>query len=81
MTSSMPRYALSLAIGALLAPLAHAQTASPDAGKQDATTLDAVIVSGTARFKGLAKRDASFRSPPPAPNRSSKRCRKARRIC
>ncbi|MCS3847730.1 outer membrane receptor protein involved in Fe transport [Xanthomonas campestris] len=60
MTSSMPRYALSLAIGALLAPLAHAQTASPDAGKQDATTLDAVIVSGTARFKGLAKRDASF---------------------
>ncbi|MEB1550847.1 TonB-dependent receptor [Xanthomonas campestris pv. campestris] len=60
MTSSIPRYALSLAIGALLAPLAHAQTASPDAGKQDATTLDAVIVSGTARFKGLAKRDASF---------------------
>ncbi|MEA9676573.1 TonB-dependent receptor [Xanthomonas campestris] len=60
MTSSMPRYALSLTIGALLAPLAHAQTASPDAGKQDATTLDAVIVSGTARFKGLAKRDASF---------------------
>ncbi|MDC8745116.1 TonB-dependent receptor [Xanthomonas campestris] len=60
MTSSMPRYALSLAISALLAPLAHAQTASPDAGKQDATTLDAVIVSGTARFKGLAKRDASF---------------------
>lgn len=60
MTSSMPRYALSLAISALLAPLAHAQTASPDAGKLDTTTLDAVIVSGTARFKGLAKRDASF---------------------
>ncbi|PPT85871.1 TonB-dependent receptor [Xanthomonas arboricola pv. zantedeschiae] len=59
MTASMPRYALSLAIGALLAPGAHAQmsTAEP---RSEATTLDAVIVSGTARFKGLAKRDASF---------------------
>ncbi|CAD0318764.1 TonB-dependent receptor [Xanthomonas hortorum] len=59
MTSSMPRYALSLAIGALLAPAVHAQTATAEP-RTDATTLDAVIVSGTARFKGLAKRDASF---------------------
>lgn len=60
MTSSMPRYALSLTIGALLAPLAHAQTASPDAGKQDATTLDAVIVSGTARFQGPGQARCEF---------------------
>ncbi|PPU91129.1 TonB-dependent receptor [Xanthomonas populi] len=59
MTSSMHRYALSLAIGALLAPAVHAQT-SPAEPRTDATTLDAVIVSGTARFKGLARRDASF---------------------
>lgn len=59
MTASMPRYALSLAIGALLAPAAHAQTSTAEP-RSEATTLDAVIVSGTARFKGLAKRDASF---------------------
>ncbi|WP_372361005.1 TonB-dependent receptor [Xanthomonas sp. NCPPB 1325] len=61
MRFSSPRYTLSLAIAAvLLAPDGHTQTATPAAGPQDATTLDAVIVSGTARFKGLAKRDASF---------------------
>ncbi|MCS3807442.1 TonB-dependent receptor [Xanthomonas sp. 4461] len=60
MTSPMPRYALSLTIATLLAPMAHAQTAPQETASQDATTLDAVIVSGTARFKGLAKRDASF---------------------
>ncbi|MCL1500104.1 TonB-dependent receptor [Xanthomonas nasturtii] len=61
MRFSSPRYTLSLAIAAvLLAPDGHTQTAAPAAGSQDATTLDAVIVSGTARFKGLAKRDASF---------------------
>lgn len=59
MTASMPRYALSLAIGVLLAPAAHAQTSTAEP-RSEATTLDAVIVSGTARFKGLAKRDASF---------------------
>ncbi|NYI18273.1 outer membrane receptor protein involved in Fe transport [Xanthomonas arboricola] len=61
MRFSSPRYTLSLAIAAvLLAPDGHTQTATPATGPQDATTLDAVIVSGTARFKGLAKRDASF---------------------
>lgn len=61
MRFSSPCYTLSLAIAAvLLAPDGHTQTAAPAAGSQDATTLDAVIVSGTARFKGLAKRDASF---------------------
>lgn len=48
---------------ALLAPTALAQTtAAPDtpAAQSDATTLDTVVVSGTARFKGLRKRDASF---------------------
>jgi len=56
-----PRYPLSLAIAAvLLAPDGRTQTVTPASGNQDATTLDAVIVSGTARFKGLAKRDASF---------------------
>lgn len=61
MRFSSPRYTLSLAVAAvLLAPNGRTQTATPAAGNQDATTLDAVIVSGTARFKGLAKRDASF---------------------
>ncbi|NIJ88434.1 outer membrane receptor protein involved in Fe transport [Xanthomonas campestris] len=61
MRFSSPCYTLSLAIAAvLLAPDGHTQTTTPAAGPQDATTLDAVIVSGTARFKGLAKRDASF---------------------
>ncbi|WP_127169076.1 TonB-dependent receptor [Xanthomonas sp. BRIP62415] len=60
MTSSLSRHALSLTIIALLSPVAYAQTAPAAPPQQDATTLDAVIVSGTARFKGLAKRDASF---------------------
>ncbi|UXA53875.1 TonB-dependent receptor [Xanthomonas prunicola] len=61
MRFSSPRYTLSLAVAAvLLAPDGRTQTVTPAAGNQDATTLDAVIVSGTARFKGLAKRDASF---------------------
>ncbi|PZR02180.1 MAG: hypothetical protein DI536_37200, partial [Archangium gephyra] len=55
------RYALSAAIALALAPtLAAAQDAAPAAAKDDATTLDAVVVSGTAKFKGLRKRDASF---------------------
>lgn len=61
MRFSSPRYTLSLAVAAaLLAPDGRTQTAPPASGNQEATTLDAVIVSGTARFKGLAKRDASF---------------------
>ncbi|MCF5918543.1 TonB-dependent receptor plug domain-containing protein, partial [Xanthomonas perforans] len=61
MRFSSPRYTLSLAVAAaLLAPDGRTQTATPASGNQEATTLDAVIVSGTARFKGLAKRDASF---------------------
>ncbi|KTF34774.1 TonB-dependent receptor plug domain-containing protein, partial [Xanthomonas translucens] len=60
---------LPLSIAAvLLAPTALAQTATaPDNAVQsapatpsEATTLDTVVVSGTARFKGLRKRDASF---------------------
>lgn len=63
--TSLIRYALSMAIAAALAPgYAMAQDAAPavPAGEpQDqATTLDAVVVSGTARFKGVRKRDASF---------------------
>lgn len=61
------RYALSAAIAAILAPgHALAQDAqpappAPEAQSADsATTLDAVVVSGTARFKGVRKRDASF---------------------
>lgn len=63
------RYALSMAIAAALAPsLAAAQDAatSPDAAgpgasaQADAGELDTIVVSGTARFKGLRKRDASF---------------------
>ncbi|MEI2455486.1 TonB-dependent receptor [Lysobacter firmicutimachus] len=65
------RYALSAAIAAALAPgavlaqeSAAQQPAAPAAatadGKESATTLDAIVVSGTARFKGLRKRDASF---------------------
>ncbi len=61
MRFSSPRYTLSLAVAAaLMAPDGRTQTATPAAGNQEATTLDAVIVSDTARFKGLAKRDASF---------------------
>lgn len=63
------RYALSMAIAAALAPsLAAAQDAAtlPDAAgpgasaQADAGELDTIVVSGTARFKGLRKRDASF---------------------
>ncbi|MGO4780274.1 hypothetical protein AB4084_32850, partial [Lysobacter sp. 2RAB21] len=61
------RYALSAAIAVALAPgLALAQDAAAPApqtaapANESATTLDAVVVSGTARFKGLRKRDASF---------------------
>lgn len=56
------RYALSAAIALALSPaLASAQEAAAAApAEQDATTLDAVVVSGTAKFKGLRKRDASF---------------------
>ena len=62
-TNHPMRYALSAAIALALAPtLAAAQDAAPAAAKDDATTLDAVVVSGTAKFKGLRKRDASFSS-------------------
>ena len=63
------RYALSLAIAAALPFAVHAQDApasqepappAQDSESADATTLDTVVVSGTARFKGLRKRDASF---------------------
>lgn len=64
------RYALSVAIAAALLPF-HALAQSPQAptdapeapeaaDSEAATTLDTIIVSGTARFKGLRKRDASF---------------------
>jgi len=57
---------LPLSVAAiLLAPPALAQTeptraADAPTAPADATTLDTVVVSGTARFKGLRKRDASF---------------------
>jgi len=63
------RYALSMAIAAALAPsLAAAQDAatSPEpaatgaSAQADAGELDTIVVSGTAKFKGLRKRDASF---------------------
>jgi len=63
------RYALSMAIAAALAPsLASAQdaaTSSDQTGasasaQADAGELDTIVVSGTAKFKGLRKRDASF---------------------
>lgn len=63
------RYALSMAIAVALAPsLATAQEAAtlPDAAgpgasaQADAGELDTIVVSGTAKFKGLRKRDASF---------------------
>ncbi|KAF1721789.1 TonB-dependent receptor [Pseudoxanthomonas wuyuanensis] len=56
------RYALSMAIALALAP-AHAQDTAPaaaPASQDQATTLDAIVVSGTAQFKGVRKRDASF---------------------
>ncbi|RDZ28364.1 TonB-dependent receptor [Lysobacter silvisoli] len=66
MRPKLMRYALSVAIAAALVPAtALAQDAAPaadaaPASESDATTLDAVVVSGTARFKGVRKRDASF---------------------
>lgn len=68
------RYTLSVAIAAALAngqvmaqeqsaqeqPSQDAAPAAPAATQRDATQLDAVVVSGTARFRGLRKRDASF---------------------
>ncbi|MDQ3288904.1 MAG: TonB-dependent receptor [Pseudomonadota bacterium] len=61
------RYALSVAIAASLLPFcalaqsneAPAQDTDSSAGDA-ATTLDTIIVSGTARFEGVRKRDASF---------------------
>ncbi|WP_242107781.1 TonB-dependent receptor [Luteimonas aquatica] len=68
------RYALSVAIAAALLPTAAAAQSAPEpadappaqqpatqAQAQDqATTLDTIVVSGTAQFKGLRKRDTSF---------------------
>lgn len=62
------RYALSVAIAAALAPgqvLAQETTQDKEAAPQantrnEPTELDTVVVSGTARFKGVRKRDASF---------------------
>jgi outer membrane receptor protein involved in Fe transport len=64
MQSPVRHLRLSLAIAAALAsPLVHAQDATAEqapASQQSATTLDTVVVSGTAQFKGLRKRDTSF---------------------
>jgi outer membrane receptor protein involved in Fe transport len=64
MQSPVCHLRLSLAIAAALAsPLVHAQDATADqapARQQSATNLDTVVVSGTAQFKGLRKRDTSF---------------------
>lgn len=58
-TIPMP-YALSLAIAAALSPtLAVAQDAATPP-EQAPADLDAIVVSGTAKFRGLSKRDASF---------------------
>lgn len=63
---SLIRYGLSIAIAVALAPgyaLAQDVAPAPQAESGDdsqATDLDAVVVSGTARFKGVRKRDASF---------------------
>lgn len=55
------RYALSLAIAAALSPTAAiAQDAAATPPEQEPAELDAIIVSGTAKFRGLSKRDASF---------------------
>ncbi len=61
------RYALSLAIAAALSPtLVAAQDAgaapagADEAANESANELDAIVVSGTAKFRGLSKRDASF---------------------
>jgi outer membrane receptor protein involved in Fe transport len=55
------RYALSLAIAAALSPTAAmAQDAAATPPEEEPAELDAIIVSGTAKFRGLSKRDASF---------------------
>ncbi len=68
--TTLLRLALSAAIAAALAPATalaqqaeqpeQAAPAAPAGSGDAATTLDAVVVSGTARFKGVRKRDASF---------------------
>jgi outer membrane receptor protein involved in Fe transport len=59
MKSPTRRLNLSLAIAtSLIATSLSAQEAAP--ARPDATTLDTVVVSGTAQFKGLRKRDTSF---------------------
>lgn len=61
------RYALSMAIAAALAPsFVAAQDAATTAGRDDGNTaqaageLDTIVVSGSAKFRGLRKRDASY---------------------
>ncbi|MEQ4573989.1 MAG: TonB-dependent receptor [Gammaproteobacteria bacterium] len=44
----------------MFAPPVLAQDAAAPDPRQEATTLDAIVVSGTARFQGVRKRDASF---------------------
>ncbi|XWO46689.1 TonB-dependent receptor [[Pseudomonas] boreopolis] len=47
-------------IATMFAPPVLAQDAAAPDPRQEATTLDAIVVSGTARFQGVRKRDASF---------------------
>ncbi|MFT4197139.1 MAG: TonB-dependent receptor [Pseudoxanthomonas sp.] len=56
------RYALSAAIAAALAAPALAQEATPDTdkSKDNATTLDTVVVSGSAQSGGVKKLEASY---------------------
>jgi len=57
-TSRRVRQPLSIAIALALIPaLSLAQESTAETS---ATTLDTLVVSGTAKFKGLRKRDASF---------------------
>jgi outer membrane receptor protein involved in Fe transport len=69
MKSSSPvRYALSVAIALALSPLCaqaqdqpqDTQQSQPPAQTEDESTLDTIVVSGTAKFRGVRKRDASF---------------------
>lgn len=61
MKPSATHRALPLAIAiALTSVIANAQDDTSAPTRQDTTTLDTVVVSGTAQFKGLRKRDASF---------------------
>lgn len=68
MPSTTPmRYALSMAIAAALAPmLVAAQDAATPASRDDgnaaqaAGELDTIVVSGSAKFRGVRKRDASY---------------------